>query len=416
MTNQRLTCLSVTALLAACHAPEPPAAVPVTPVAAAVALPPAPALVPPPAPGVVTVRDTTVRLGQGTLGGVLASAGVSAEDAARALAALPQTFEPRRMRAADLVGIRSEDGALAELELRGFREDGAPQRVSVTRGPDGTWHSATAAAEVRVVQEVVRGTIRDTLYDSLIALREGPALINRFVDVFDSQVDFYREVQNGDTFRLVVEKRYAGDRLVGYGRVLAAEYRQAGRTLRGFWWAGPEGKGGHYDERGRALLTAFLKTPMEFTRITSSFGMRFHPVLHERRAHNGVDYGAPTGTPVWSVGDGRVLSARAEGACGNAVLVQHPNGLTTGYCHLSRFAAGMRAGARVGQRQVIGYVGTTGRSTAPHLHFLMKRNGDYVNPQKIEAPRRAGLSGAELAKFHAILPDLVSRLENGSGA
>jgi murein DD-endopeptidase MepM/ murein hydrolase activator NlpD len=150
---------------------------------------------------------------------------------------------------------------------------------------------------------------------------------------------------------------------------------------------------------------------MEFTRITSSFGMRFHPILRERKAHNGMDYGAPTGTPVWTVADGRVAAVSYDPGCGNQVLVQHGNGIVTGYCHLSRFALGIHTGAHVSQKQTVGYVGSTGRSTAPHLHFLMKRHGSYVNPQRMEAPRKAALVGVELRRFTEHLPSVVAELD-----
>ncbi len=387
-------------LLMACQGPAalpPPVVAPV--VAAAPLAPPAPVPVVVELPVDVQVQAASGRLGQATLGVVLARAGLSPDTATRVINALSKTVDPRRMRPSDVVAWRVEDRQLTVLTVGRVREDGVPEEVALRPGQAGSYVVARSSDEVRVETRQLGGRVVGTLYDSILALKETPQLINQVVDVFDSQMDFYREVQNGDAFKVIVEKRFAGDRFIGYGRVLAAEYQQGRRTLRGFSYTDANGRTGHYDENGRSLLTAFLKTPMEFTRITSRFGMRFHPVLKERRAHNGVDYGAPTGTPVWSVGEGRVVSARDEGACGNAVMIQHPNGYLTGYCHLSRFGAGMRAGVHINQKQIIGYVGTTGRSTAPHLHFLMKKGGGYVNPQRVETPRAVGLSGADLKRY-----------------
>ncbi|MEW5852922.1 MAG: M23 family metallopeptidase [Myxococcota bacterium] len=362
-------------------------------------------------PAQVQVREVSRRMNRDTLGALLSRADVSGDVAANAVAAMRPVLDARRMRPSDFVTVRLENGALARITIQRDRDDGVPETITVQSDGQGGFTARTEAPEVRVEVAKLSGTVQSTLYESMVAAGEMPSLINQFVDVFASQVDFYREVQNGDGFRALVEKRYAGDKFVGYGRVLAAEYKQGWRTLRGFHHKSQDGSAGHFDEKGRSLLTAFLKTPMEFTRITSKFGMRFHPILKERKAHNGVDYGAPTGTPVWSVADGRVVTASYEGACGNAVMIQHSNGILTGYCHLSRFAAGLKAGARVSQKQVVGYVGTTGRSTAPHLHFLMKRNGHYVNPQRMEAPRKPGLTGDELTRFTQSIQQLAHELD-----
>jgi len=357
------------------------------------------------------VTEHQQRLGREPLGVLLLKSGVGHEDVVSSVAVMQPLLDVRRMRPSEMVGVRLESGKLSQLTIRRAGDDGIPQTITVTRAPSGAFESRADSLEIRKVTEAVSGVVKSTLYESMIALGESPSLINQFVDVFGSAVDFYREVYNGDAFKLVVEKRYAGDRFIGYGRVVAAEYRQASRTLRGFAHTSGDGRPGYYDDKGRSLLTAFLKTPMEFTRITSRFGSRFHPVLKENKAHNGVDYGAPTGTPVWSVADGKVLSAAYQGACGNAVMIQHSNGILTGYCHLSRFGAAIKTGMRINQKQVIGYVGTTGRSTGPHLHFLMKKNGGYVNPQTLDVPRKQGLAGAELEAFKSVLPSLATQLD-----
>jgi murein DD-endopeptidase MepM/ murein hydrolase activator NlpD len=231
------------------------------------------------------------------------------------------------------------------------------------------------------------GKISSSLYEGILYAGGDPQLVNRFSDVFAWQLDFYREAQKGDAFKMIVEARFAEGRFVGYGRVLAAEYNNVGRMYRGFFYESEDGKfSGVFDEQGNSLEKSFLKSPMELTRITSRYGQRFHPVLKRQKKHNGVDYGASTGTPFWSIADGVVLEARYSVTAGNMIRIRHRAGFVTEYFHASRIAPGVRAGAGVKQRQVIGYVGTTGRSTGPHLHFGMMLDKSYVDPSRQNFP------------------------------
>lgn len=375
----------------------PPPALPAVPEAQVTAPEPTP-----------LVEESRVLLGRDTLGAILQRTSLPTDEQLKLLGSLGDALDVRRMRPSDALTLRTTDGTLDRILVE-RTQDGIPQTVTIERTTDG-WKAASVTAQVEVRRAQVAGRIQSTLYETMVAQKEMPSLINAFVDAFGSTLDFYRDVQNGDEFRLLVEKRYAGERFIGYGRVLAAEYKQTGRTLHAFHAETRDGTRGHYDDKGRSTVTAFLRTPMEFTRITSRFGMRFHPVLHQKKAHNGVDYGAPRGTPIWSVGDGKVVKAEFDATCGNHVLIAHPNGITTGYCHLSRYGAGVRQGVRVSQRQIIGYVGATGRATGPHLHFLMKKGGAFVNPQKIEAPRKPGLLGTDLKAFQDSLPALLAEL------
>ncbi|HEY1099050.1 MAG TPA: M23 family metallopeptidase, partial [Myxococcota bacterium] len=242
--------------------------------------------------------------------------------------------------------------------------------------------------------EGLAGTIRGNLYNGIHDAGGDANLVNRFVDVFAWNIDFYRQAQNGDTFRVLVEKRFSNDgnerKFLGWGKVVAAEYVNAGTAWRGFAFESKDKQfAGYYDDRGESLERTFLRSPMEVTRITSSYGSRFHPVLKTQKKHEGVDYGAPVGTPIWTVADGIVVEARFSKSAGNMVVVQHVNGLRTEYFHLSKFAEGVRAGSRVTQKQVIGYVGSTGMSTGPHLHFGLLRGNSHIDPgsQKTETAK-----------------------------
>jgi murein DD-endopeptidase MepM/ murein hydrolase activator NlpD len=256
------------------------------------------------------------------------------------------------------------------------------------RGSDGALRGSEELIPVRTTTVTVAGEVDYSLYLAMEAAGEGAWLTLTLVEqLFPWDVDFFTETQKGDRFRVVVEKRYAGDDFVGYGRVLGAEYAMVGgKTHRAFRYELAEGKVGYYDDEGKAVEKAFLKSPVRFASITSRYGMRRHPILKYVRAHRGVDYGAPMGTQIWSVGDGVVSFAGWSGGYGRVVMVKHANGLQTRYAHLRGFAKGIRAGVRVRQKQVIGYVGKSGLATGPHLHFEVMRNGRHMNPLVMAAP------------------------------
>jgi murein DD-endopeptidase MepM/ murein hydrolase activator NlpD len=269
----------------------------------------------------------------------------------------------------------------------------------------------SVSPDVRV--EPVRGEVLSSLFQAVEDVRESPQLVLPLVQIFSSDFDFTADTKPGDRFRLLVEKRYAGDRFVEYGRILVAQYVATARTLTGigFERAG-RGRFGYYDPAGRSLRKSFLKSPLEFTRITSGFTYaRPHPILGGVRPHLAIDYAAPAGTPVRAVADATVLSAGWDGGNGLSVLLQHRSGYQTMYNHLSRLAGGIRRGTRVGQRQVIGYVGMTGLATGPHLDYRVAKNGAWVNPLSEKFLPGEPISTAERHEFLTHARTLISRLE-----
>jgi murein DD-endopeptidase MepM/ murein hydrolase activator NlpD len=281
----------------------------------------------------------------------------------------------------------------AEATARGWEV----QRVSVP--PD-----------VRV--EPVRGEVLTSLFQAVDDVRESPQLVLRLVDIFSSDFDFTADTRPRDRFRLLVEKRYAGDRFVEYGRILVAQYVSPGRTLTGISFDRRGRRPGHYDPAGRSLRKSFLKSPLEFTRITSGFTYaRPHPILGGVRPHLAVDYAAPQGTPVRAVADATVLSAGWDGGNGLSVMLRHRSGYQTMYNHLSRLAEGVRRGSRVAQRQIIGYVGMTGLATGPHLDFRVAKNGVWVNPLSEKFLPGEPIATADRAEFLAHAAELIARLE-----
>jgi murein DD-endopeptidase MepM/ murein hydrolase activator NlpD len=255
--------------------------------------------------------------------------------------------------------------------------------------------------ETRVAE--VGGVVGSSLYDAVKRSGESTSLVGWFVDMFAWDVNFYVDSQAGDRFKLIVEKRYLGGKFYKYGRVLAAEYQGRVGTYRAFWFEPKDGSspgGGYYTEHGESVVKSLLKTPLKFVRVSSGFDRhRFHPILHTEKAHLGVDYAAPIGTPVWATAGGKVTAVGPRGAAGNAITIAHANGLESVYLHLQRFARGLAVGQTVRQKQVIGYVGATGLATGPHLHFSLKQNGAFVDPRAIKPSREAPVAPAWRVEF-----------------
>lgn len=298
--------------------------------------------------------------------------------------AVSSNFDVRKLRAGNIYKIdRLFDGRIRSFEYE----------IDPTRALRASRREGDIAFEAEVVelprtttQVVVEGRIdRDapSISESLERSGERLDLALAMADIFSGEIDFNSGLQPGDSYRLVVEKSVRDDGLfVGYGPVRAAEFVNDGRTLAAMRFTFPDGKSGYFDTEGRSLKRFFLKTPLKFEpRITSRFSRsRMHPVLKYARAHNGVDYGAPTGAPVVSVSNGTVSFAGWTNGGGRTVRVRHTSGYESEYMHLSAIAPGISPGARVGQGDLLGNVGQTGLASGPHLHYGLRRNGQYVNP------------------------------------
>lgn len=263
---------------------------------------------------------------------------------------------------------------------------------------------------------VVRGEVRSSLFEAVLASGETENLAVALADVFQWDIDFHREVQQGDSFAVVVERVQSDGRTMAYGPILAATYTNRGRTFSAVRFAADGAGAGYYDAGGRPLRKRFLRAPLRFSRISSRFSTsRLHPVLGRRLPHWGVDYAAPTGTPVMATGDGTIITRGWKGGGGNTVEIRHPGGYVTGYLHLSRFAQGVAVGSRVRQGQVIGFVGSTGLSTGPHLDYRVAHNGRFINPLTLGRDPAPPLPAAELPRFLAWAEQVTALLENPGG-
>ena len=312
--------------------------------------------------------------------------------------------------------LRPHHGLAVEWTL-----DGRPRKLRYEPSPwlgyavlsteDG-WKVERAERKPDVRIEAVQGEVQRSLFEAVDKTGESAQLVLDLADIFSSDFDFTADTRTGDRFRLLVEKRYAADTFVDYGRILVAQYHSDGRVLTGVGVEGPRGRYTFYDPAGLSLRKSFLKSPLPFSRITSGFTYaRPHPILGGTRPHLAIDYGAPVGTPVWAVADGTVTSAGWNGGNGISVTLRHRSGYSTMYNHLSRLGTGIRRGARVSQKQVIGYVGSTGLSTGPHLDYRIAKNGRFVNPLSEKFIPGEPIPAARRAAFKARAQELIERLE-----
>lgn len=272
--------------------------------------------------------------------------------------------------------------------------------LRVSKRVDGL-HSDISSRQYEVRVGTAAGVIESSLFETIDAIGEKDELALELSEIFAWDIDFNTAIQRGDTFRVAVEKLYLDGELRRYGKVLAAEFVNSGRTLRAVRFEGLDGTAAYYEPSGEPLKKAFLKSPMRFTRVSSRFSSgRFHPVLHVTRAHNGTDLAASYGTPVRAIGHGTVTAAGLQGGYGKLVAVRHANGYTSYYGHLSKIL--VRAGQRVSQSDLVGLVGATGLATGPHLHYGIMRNGAWADPMRIQSPPAEPLRAEDRPAFEEL--------------
>lgn len=268
------------------------------------------------------------------------------------------------------------------------------------------------AIEYVTLLNTVEATISDNLFQAVADVGESPQMALQLADLFGAEINFIRDLQEGDSFSVLVEKRYREGEYKGYGRVLAAHFTNKGKTFEAYLFRDGSGRAQYYNRKGENLRKTLLQAPLAFTRVTSRFtSSRKHPILGYSRPHMGVDYGAPTGTPVKAVGEGVVTKRSWGGGYGNQIIIKHVAGLESMYSHLSGYARSLRQGQRVRQGQVIGFVGSTGLSTGPHLDFRLRQNGKFINPTKAINPRGAPVSSRRMAAFEKVVAEELAYLK-----
>lgn len=371
---------------------------------------PAPAAVRPP----VEVRVYTegeLRRGE-TLAAALDRQDVSAQLVHDIATALRPVFDFRYARAGDRYRLaQNEKGEILEFEYRRSAWD-----AYTLRREGEALVPARIQPDLEVEQARVAGVISTNLYDAIDALGESGELAHDFAEIFAWDIDFSRSVRPGDEFHILYERRYMESegerRYAGAGRILAARYaRVAGDEYSAVYFEHGAGRGGYYRADGSAVERQFLQAPLTYRRISSHYSTaRVHPITGRRRPHLGIDYAAATGTPVWAVANGRVSFRGWLGGLGKTVKIRHDNGYESWYGHLSRYP-NLRVGQHVRQKQVIGYVGSTGLSTGPHLHFTLQKNGRLVNPSTVHTAVAAPIPPQHMKHFAEARDGLLRALD-----
>jgi murein DD-endopeptidase MepM/ murein hydrolase activator NlpD len=351
-------------------------------------------------------REERVQRGD-TIGSLLARAAVDDSEAMEFLRADPSARALYQLRPGRALKVATDDdGRLTGLRF--LASNG--EMMSIGRSASGfVAHREKPAEDLRLTLRA--GEIDTSLFAAADDAGLPDAITLALADVFDGDIDFYHDLRRGDRFIVLYETRYVDGEVNGTGRIVAAEFIIRGIAFHAFLWRAPDGTEGYYDESGQSSRKSFLRSPMEFSRITSGFTQaRVHPVLHSMRAHKGTDFAAPEGTPVRATADGLVTFSGEQNGYGNVVMLQHDNTYSTVYAHLSRFAPAVRGGSRVRQGDTIGYVGQTGWATGPHLHYELRIDGEPRDALTVALPSATPVADDERAEFSAEIAPLAGEL------
>ncbi len=285
------------------------------------------------------------------------------------------------------------------------------EKLIVRKASEG-FSIAKAKVVYDIKTQVISSEIDNNLFGAVRKAGESSELAIKIADIFAWDIDFIRDIRPGDSFSALVEKRFRKGEPAGYEKILAVFFTNKGETHKAFWHKDADGRKSYYDEKGRSLRKAFLKAPLDFSRIASGYTRRrFHPILKIYRPHSGIDYAAQKGTPIKAVGDGVVTKVDYVKSAGRYVKIRHTNGYVTVYNHMSKYAKGLKKGKQVYQGDVIGYVGSTGYATGPHLCFRMKKHGRYINPLKVRSPCVKPVDPKDIDSFLASASSLTEKMQ-----
>lgn len=363
---------------------------------------------PPPGDPFKTTELTVAR--GDTLMKLLVGAGIPRPEAHTAIKALSKVFKPRDLKPGLVltVTLRKEP---ADTVLQRVDMAVSPRRdIAVRRDENGRFKAIEIEQELTAHATRASGVIRSSLYLAGQRAELPPAVLARLIRIFSFDVDFQRDVQPDDSFDLMFERLHdESGTAVAEGDILIAEMVLSGKKVRLYRHRSKDGDVDYYDSKGHSVRKALILTPIDGARISSGFGRRRHPILGYNKMHRGIDFAAPRGTPIYVAGHGTVEVAGRNGGYGKYIRIRHNGAYKTAYAHLHGYARGVSKGRRVRQGQVIGYVGSTGRSTGPHLHYEIIRNGRQINPKRLNLPSGRKLKGAELKRFLKVRDALEGR-------
>ena len=366
-------------------------------------------------PGVHPAVDQIVQVGRGdTLMKLIMDAGIDRTEAHEAIAALEEVYDPRRLRVGQAIKLTyTPGGAGSTAKLIGMRvEKSFDREAGAGRIADGRFEPFEIEKQLDLRMARASGSIRNSLFEDGTAEGVPARIMVAFIRLFSYDIDFQRDIHAGDGFDLIFE-RYHGEEgeIAHEGEVQYAALTVGGKTHRLFRFETLDGEVDYFDENGQSVRKALLRTPIDGARLTSGFGMRRHPILGYSRMHRGVDFAAPTGTPVMAAGSGVVEFVGRRGGYGKYIQIRHNSDYNTAYAHLSAYASGLERGQRVKQGDVIGYVGSTGRSTGPHLHYEVLQAGDQISPIDLKLPSGVQLAGKDLLRFRIFRKRIEERLD-----
>lgn len=347
-------------------------------------------------PEVEKIRGVTLTLKSGeNLGPLLQKNGLEPATAYQVTNAFADVFPPRSIRAGQSFHLSFNGNDFTDMA---FKPD-SEKTIFVSKTGD-EYKAREIAAELRYEQMAVSGTIENSLYLDASALGAPDKVIVQFANIYEYSVDFQRDIQPGDAFEMVfnVARDHKGE-IVKAGDLLYTSFNPRGKTASFYLFQDDDGRENFYDAEGKTAKRKLRATPINGARLSSSFGTRRHPISGYRKMHKGVDFAAPTGTPIMAAGNGTVVRANRFGGYGNYVRIDHSDGYSTAYAHMSKFGSGIKAGRRVSQDQIIGYVGSTGASTGPHLHYEVLKNGRHINPRQLNQLSGKPLDKKDMAKF-----------------
>jgi murein DD-endopeptidase MepM/ murein hydrolase activator NlpD len=339
--------------------------------------------------------------------------GIATSTANAILASAKSVYDLARITAGKEIALVYDvaSGALEELIYEIDKEDKlVVKNISTTT--EEIWEAALVPIEYTVEIDKAKGIIESSLYETIVNQGLDERLALALAETFAWQIDFAAQIQKGDSFKVIYEKKYREGTYDHPGKIIAAEFINAGEQFRGFYFEGNETKAGYYDQDGNSVQKVFLKAPLQYKYISSGFSYkRFNPILKTFTAHRGIDYAAPQGTPVVTVGDGIVVEAGWKGYYGIMVKVRHNETYSTVYGHFSSIAKGIKVGTRVTQGQIVGYVGSTGLSTGPHLHYEMHKFGNLINPFTEKIPAGEPVKDADKQAFEVVRNQYQAELD-----
>ncbi|WP_261843764.1 OapA family protein [Aliamphritea ceti] len=343
-----------------------------------------------------------------SLSGIFLKAGLTATDVYRVTNAVKDTKALTRIYPGQTLSFLIKNDQLVQLRHIKSQLD-----TAVISKTEDSYILEEHTRKPETLQRFVNGTINNSLFLDAQQAGLSNRMIMELAAIFGWDIDFALDIRKGDSFNIVYEEKFLDGKMIGEGNILSAQFTNRGDTFTALRFTDSKGKSSYYTPDGKSMRKAFLRTPIDFARISSRFNLkRKHPVLKTTRPHRGTDYAARTGTPIKSSGDGKIIWRGKKGGYGNAVIVQHGGNITTLYAHMSKFKKGQRVGKRVKQGQVIGYVGSTGLSSGPHLHYEFRVNGVHKNSQTVKLPQANPVPKSERKLFNKVAADVVAKLES----